>query len=283
MSDDQLPPVIENPSVTYNSYLKVNELLDLQHPLSTPAHHDEMLFILIHQVYELWFKQLLHEVDAAVSAMDADQILPVHKILKRVTAIQDVLQSQLSVLETMTPQDFGVFRERLNPASGFQSYQFRELEYLSGLKDDRYLAFHKTNPEATGRLEARLGSATLWDAFSGLLSRSGFEVTPTAPEHGSPESNSLVRALHTIYENNENHYALYLACEYLVDYDERFQIWRFGHVKMVERTIGMKHGTGGSSGAAYLRTTLSKRFFPELWDVRSFLGSPAGSSGCPVG
>ena len=277
MSDATLPPVLENPTLTYTSYLRISELLDLQQPLSEPAHHDEMLFIQIHQIYELWFKQLLHEVDAAVASMEADRVLPVHKILKRVTAIQAVLATQLSVLETMTPQDFEVFRERLNPASGFQSHQFRELEYVSGSKDPRYLAFHKAVPATHARLQERLDAPTLWDAFCGLLSRRDFDVPTSAPESDSADSERLTAALATIYLNNEDHYDLYLACEYMIDYDERFQLWRFGHVKMVERTIGMKHGTGGSSGAAYLRTTLSKRFFPELWDVRSRLGA-AGST-----
>ena len=250
----------------------MNELIDLQHPLTEPAHHDEILFIQIHQIYELWFKQLLHEVDAVVLCLRNDRVLPVHKILKRVTTIQDVLGAQLAVLETMTPQDFSVFRERLNPASGFQSFQFRELEYLSGAKDRRYLPFHKENPNAMERLEARLEAPTLWDEFCALLHRRGYDVASTTPEPDSEESERLMTALATIYMQNEEHYELYLVCESLVDYDERFQLWRFGHVKMVERTIGILRGTGGSSGAGYLRTTLSKRFFPELWDVRARLG-----------
>ena len=272
MSDDSLPPVLENPPLTYTSYLMVNELIDLQRPLSEPAHHDELLFIQIHQVYELWFKQLLHEVDAAIECLKADNVLPVHRILKRVTTIQDVLSAQLAVLETMTPQDFSVFRERLNPASGFQSYQFRELEYVSGSKDRRYLPFHKKNPPALARLEARLEAPTLWDEFCALLHRRGFDVAATTPEADSEESERLMEALAIIYNDNEKHYDLYLVCESMVDYDERFQLWRFGHVKMVERTIGILRRTGGSSGAGYLRTTLSKRFFPELWDVRARLG-----------
>ncbi len=276
MSDDSLPPVLEDPPLTYTSYLMVNELIDLQRPLSEPAHHDELLFIQIHQVYELWFKQLLHEVDAAVASLRADHVLPVHKILKRVTTIHDVLTAQLAVLETMTQQDFGVFRERLNPASGFQSYQFRELEYVSGAKDRRYLPFHKKNPKALERLEARLEAPTLWDEFCRLLHRRGFDVADATPEPDSNDSERLLEALATIYLNNEEHYDLYLVCESMVDYDERFQLWRFGHVKMVERTIGILRGTGGSSGAGYLRTTLSKRFFPQLWDVRARLGGIYG-------
>lgn len=270
MSD--LPPVLEDPPLTYGSYLRVPQLLDLQHRLSEPPHHDEMLFILIHQVYELWFKQLLHEVDAAIVALDEERVLKVHKIFKRVTAIQQVLIEQLAVLETMTPQDFEVFRSRLNPASGFQSLQFRELETVSGIKDARYGAFHKHDEEAARRFAKRMAQPTIWDAFIKMLSKQDFDVPDHAPEPGSADSDRVVEALVSIYVDSDSHYALYLACEYLIDYDERFQLWRFAHVKMVERTIGMKGGTGGSSGARYLRSTLSKRFFPELWEMRSRLG-----------
>ena len=267
-----LPPVIEHPLVTYGTYLQVEPLLGLQKPLSEPEHHDEMLFIIIHQVYELWFKQLLHEVDAAVAAFQADRVLVVHKIMKRVHAIQSVLIEQLRVLETMTPQDFEVFRARLNPASGFQSWQFRELEYLSGLKDPRYLAFHRTAPDIEQALKDRLDAVTLPDAFVGVLDRAGFDVPATAPVAGTDDSERLVQALLKIYENEDEYYALYLTCEALIEYDERFQLWRFAHVKMVERTIGGRRGTGGSSGAKYLRSTLDKRFFPELWELRSHIG-----------
>ena len=277
--DSLLPPVLENPPVTYSTYLKVPELLQLQVPLSEPNHHDEMLFIIIHQVYELWFKQLLHEVDAAIVALDGDSILQVHKIFKRIVTIQEVLIEQLPILETMTPQDFEVFRSHLNPASGFQSVQFRELESVSGIKDPRYLAFHKNAPEADAQLRRRLEEPTLWDAFVGCLHRRGMDVPDKAPEPGSPDSLRLEEALYKIYTETEKHYALYLACELLVDYDERFQLWRFGHVKMVERTIGMRRGTGGSSGARYLRSTLSKRFFPELWEMRGRLGGNYGQPG----
>ncbi len=271
--DVVLPPVLEDPPVTYTSYLKVNDLLSLQHRLSEPPHHDEMLFILIHQVYELWFKQLLHEVDHALTAFDADQLLRVHKIFKRVTSIQRVLIAQLPVLETMTPQDFEVFRARLNPASGFQSLQFRALEALSGCKDSRYLAFHRHDDDAHQALVDRLESRTIYDAFLGYLHRAGFDVPTEAPAPDTPDSARIIEALRRVYTEAETHYALYLTCEYLIEYDEQFQLWRFAHVKMVERTIGGRRGTGGSSGAKYLRSTLSKRFFHELWEVRSYLGA----------
>jgi tryptophan 2,3-dioxygenase len=275
MSEDptELPPVLTDATLTYGSYLRVPELLTLQERLSVPPHHDEMLFIVIHQVYELWFKQLLHEVDAALVALNASEVLKVHKIFKRVTTIQRVLVAQIAILETMTPQDFDVFRARLNPASGFQSLQFRELEFLSGLKDERYLAFHAHDPAATAKITARLGAPTIWDAFVGLLRRRGFALPDPVPAEGAEGWDTLLEALAEIYRHPEANYDLYLTCELLVDYDEQLQLWRFAHVKMVERTIGMRRGTGGSSGAKYLASTLSRRCFPALWDLRSVLGT----------
>ncbi len=267
------PPDPPREGVTYGSYLRVEELLALQTPLSRPEHHDELLFILIHQVHELWFKQLLHELDGAVAAFDQDAILATHKIFHRVTAIQRVLVEQILVLETMTPQDFNAFRSLLNPASGFQSAQFRELEALSGIKDPRYLKLHREVQPARERLERRLAGRSVYDAFLGALARRGFDVPDAAPEPDSPDAARVVDALHGIYSDTARHYDLYLTCEYLIEYDELFQTWRFRHVQMVERVIGAKIGTGGSPGAAYLRTTLGKRFFPALWDVRTRLGA----------
>lgn len=267
-----LPPTPKRDDLTYSSYLAIEELLSLQRPISEPAHHDEHLFILIHQVYELWFRQLLHELDAALQAFTTDRVLVAHKIFRRVSTIQRVLNLQVSVLETMSPEDFAGFRDRLNPASGFQSSQFREVEFLSGIKDRRYLRFHQNDPDTLARLERRLNAPTLYDAFVGVLQRRGFDVASVAPEPDTPDSARLVAALKQIYERSEDHYDLYLMCEYLIEYDELFQLWRFAHVKMVERTIGVKRGTGGSSGAKYLWATLTKRFFHELWDVRNHLG-----------
>lgn len=269
--DGELPPVVEDPPLTYGSYLRIPELLDLQRRLSDPPHHDEMLFIVIHQVYELWFKQLLHELDATVEAFDAGEVLHAHKVLQRVVAIQQVLREQIRVLETMTPREFADFRARLSPASGFQSVQFRELETLSGIKDERYLRYHRDDPDGHARLERRLRARTIWDAFVGLLHQRGFDVPAEAPDEGTDGARRLVEALRRIYAHNEDFYELYLLCESLLEYDENFQVWRFVHVKMVERIIGTRTGTGGSSGAHYLRSTLSKRFFPELWEVRSHI------------
>jgi tryptophan 2,3-dioxygenase len=250
--------------LTYTSYLRVGELLDLQHPLSDPPHHDEMLFILIHQVYELWFKQVLHELDAAVVHLGNDNLLHVAKGFRRIHAIQRILESQVDVLETMPPQDFNAFRDGLNPASGFQSAQFREMEFLCGLHGNESYLRHlaPTAPERV-RLERRLREPTLYDALKGYLARHGFAVA---------NHDEVVATFRTVYENEEKYYALYLLLEDFIDFDEKFMLWRSRHVLMVERMIGMKPGTGGSLGATYLRTTLSRRFFPELWEVRTALG-----------
>jgi tryptophan 2,3-dioxygenase len=262
----------ENKSLTYGSYLKIPELLSLQNPLCDPEQHDELLFISIHQVYELWFKQILHELNETINALGRDQVLKAHKIMKRVILIQDVLLTQLKVLETMTPFEFNAFRQRLESASGFQSIQFRELEIMSGLKERPYDQFFRKDPAAKKKLEKRLNNQSLYEAFLCLLIRKGFEVNNTPPKEGSPEQEKLLQALKTVYEKNENHYELYLLAEFLIEYDESFELWRYHHVKMVERTIGSRIGTGGSSGAGYLRSTLNQNFFPELWIVRARLG-----------
>jgi tryptophan 2,3-dioxygenase len=252
--------------LTYSSYLKVEELLDLQRRLSRPEHHDEMLFIIIHQVYELWFKQLLHELDATMDALDRDELLRVSKYFRRIHTIQRLLESQVDILETMTPQEFNTFRDNLNPASGFQSIQFREIEFLSGVRRTETLAHIQMDDAQRARLDARLAAPSLYDRVKALLARRGF-----ASEAGAP----LIESLRTIYTDADAHYDLYLLLEDLIEFDERFLLWRGRHVRMVERMIGQRTGTGGSSGAKYLQGTLEHRFFPELWEVRSHLGKGA--------
>ena len=252
--------------LTYGSYLKVDDLLGLQHRLSRPEHHDEMLFIVIHQIYELWFKQLLHELDATIEALDRDELLRVSKYFRRVHTIQRLLESQVDVLETMTPQEFNTFRDNLNPASGFQSIQFREIEFLCGVRRTEALAHIQMDDTQRARLEARLEAPSLYDRVKALLARRGF-----ATETGAP----LIESLRTIYTHAEANYDLYLLLEDLIEFDERFLLWRGRHVRMVERMIGQRTGTGGSSGAKYLHGTLEHRFFPELWEVRSHLGRGA--------
>jgi tryptophan 2,3-dioxygenase len=267
----------EAKSVTYGSYLKVNELLDLQKPLSSPPEQDELLFIQIHQVYELWFKQILHEVAFAEKSLDEDKVMAFIRTMRRIATIQSVLTHQVDILETMTPVDFNRFREFLNPASGFQSYQFRELEFRLGAKEAAYLKFHKHDPLASGRLDAAIASPTLYDRFLRHVARRGFAVPEaviqrdvTQPHVSSPEVRDV---LLSIYRHADKHYDLYLALEALIDLDEGILLWRQRHVAMVERMIGSRKGTGGSSGVKYLSKTLEKRFFPEIWETRDWLGA----------
>ncbi|HEY5340478.1 MAG TPA: tryptophan 2,3-dioxygenase family protein [Candidatus Aquilonibacter sp.] len=257
---------MDDSRLSYGSYLKVDELLALQRPLSQPPHHDEMLFIIIHQVYELWFKQLLHELDATIEAIDGDRLLHVSKYFRRVHTIQRLIETQIDVLETMTPHEFNAFREHLNPASGFQSIQFREMEFLCGVRRTETLAHIVMDDAQRARLERRLEQPSLYDRVKALLMRRGF----AADSH-----DALIETLRVIYSNATEHYDLYLLLEDLIEFDERFLLWRGRHVRMVERMIGQRVGTGGSSGAQYLNSTLSHRFFPELWEVRTYLGKGA--------
>jgi tryptophan 2,3-dioxygenase len=260
-----LPPAPGSNRLTYGSYLKVHDLVALQTTMSEPAHHDELLFIVVHQVYELWFKQLLHEVDEVINRLNADQPLGAQRLLRRCIEIEQVLIQQLRVLETMTPNDFLTFRDHLMPASGFQSSQFRSLEFVSGAKDPRHLEPYPEGPERA-QLEHRLAAPTINDAFYELLRRRGFEL-PSAAEDREARVNELKR----IYQEPDQNYDLYLLAEALVEYDEFFTLWRLHHVTMVERMIGSKPGTGGSEGVAYLRKTTGAKFFPELWELRSYL------------
>ncbi|MEP6752057.1 MAG: tryptophan 2,3-dioxygenase family protein [Candidatus Dormiibacterota bacterium] len=241
----------EGRQLSYGTYLKVSELLSLQQGLSEA--HDELLFIVAHQVYELWFKVVLDELEAAGGRIDSDDIFFARHHLRRVNVIERLLIEQIEVLETMSPQDFVDFRSQLAPASGFQSVQFREIEFLSGLKEPKYLTRIEGSPEEMGRLQRRLDEPSLADALHALIQR-----------RGSP-------SLLDIFRDRERHGDLFDLCEAMLDHDEAFAHWRARHVLMVERQIGSKPGTGGSSGAQYLHSTLGKRFFPDLWDVRSQL------------
>jgi tryptophan 2,3-dioxygenase len=259
-------------AVTYGSYLRVDELLALQQPRSTGPEHDELLFIVIHQVYELWFKELLHELDRVRQRLTADDTHRAQHTLKRILTILKVLVAQLDILETMTPLEFLSFRARLEAASGFQSDQFRQIEFVLGGKNEKAI---RRFPEGTrGRmaLERRYTEPTLWDAFLHYLSREGYAVPAaqlsrdvTARPEPSSEMQELLVA---IYRNDPKNAEL---CERLVDLDEGVQEWRYRHVKMVERTIGSKAGTGGSTGAEYLRNTVGHNLFPDLWEIRARL------------
>jgi tryptophan 2,3-dioxygenase len=223
-----------------------------------------MLFIVIHQVYELWFKQLLHELVATIEALDADDLLRVAKFFRRIHTIQRLLEQQVDILETMTPQEFNAFRDHLNPASGFQSVQFREMEFLCGVGNAETLQHIVLEDEQRARLERRLREPSLYDHVKSLLVRRGF-VAGTSAE--------IVESFRRIYTDAEHHYDLYLLLEDLIEFDERLLLWRGRHIKMVERMIGQKHGTGGSPGVKYLEGTLRKQLFPELWEVRTHLGT----------
>ena len=259
-------------AVTYGSYLKVDELLALQQPRSAGPEHDELLFIVIHQVYELWFKELLHELDRAAALLKGDEPHRAQHTLKRVLTILKVMVAQLDILETMTPLEFLSFRERLEAASGFQSDQFRQIEFVLGAKSDKAIARFPEGSRARTALQKRFGEPTLWDAFLQYLAREGYAVPPAhlARDTSLPvePSADIQRILIAIYRNDSKNAEL---CERLVDLDEGIQEWRYRHVKMVQRTIGTKHGTGGSGGASYLISTLARPVFPDLWEIRSTL------------
>ena len=272
-----LPRNDDAPTLDYGGYLRLPHLLDLQHAQSDPAHHDEMLFIVIHQVYELWFKQMLHELDSIVELLQTGDTLEAHRLLHRCIEIQRLLIQQLTVLETMTPNDFLQFRDHLRPASGFQSAQFRAIEFRSGLKDAAQLPnFHEDGSERV-ELERRMGEPTVLDSFWSLLAQRGFAVDPEQDRADEAEHSRRIGALVRIYENPRENRDLYLLAEAMLDYDELFVSWRQRHVQMAERMIGAKPGTGGSDGVGYLRGTTSRRFFPELWEVRSHLGQSGAS------
>jgi tryptophan 2,3-dioxygenase len=257
---------------SYGEYLKVDELLALQCPLSEGPEHDEMLFIVIHQVYELWFKELLHEFGRVSRLLTEDDSARAQHTLKRILTILKVMVAQLDILETMTPLEFLSFRQRLQAASGFQSDQFRQIEFVLGRKSDAAISRLPAGIRARAALQERYGQPTLWDAFLHYLAREGYPVpedrlkrdvtTPIEP------SGPVQRILIDVYRRDPKNAEL---CERLVDLDEGVQEWRYRHMKMVERTIGAKPGTGGSTGAAYLRTTLGQSFFPDLWAIRTQL------------
>lgn len=258
----------DEPKVSYGSYLQVSELIKLQKLMSDPARHDEMLFIVIHQVFELWFKQLLHELDAIVGKLDAGEPLPAQRMFRRCIEIERVLIQQLTVLETMAPNDFLTFRDHLMPASGFQSAQFRYLEAVCGVPTERHLATFEPGSAEHGELTKRISGPTIVSSFFRLLQSRGFD-TPVGKDEASHEKR--VRELVRIYQEPDAHYDLYLLCEAMVEFDELFLLWRVHHMQMVERMIGSKPGTGGSAGVSYLRSTLDRKFFAELWELRSYL------------
>lgn len=257
------------PALTYSGYLKLDPLLSLQEPLSRPASHDEMQFIIVHQAFELWFKLMLYEIDALFRLFRRKDVREAERLFRRLNRILEVLIKHLEVIETMVPSDFVTFRDLLKPASGFQSWQFREIEYAGGVRDARYLGLFQGQPQALARLRARLEGPTLWDGFTRMLRGLGFKAADAA-------------AIALIYRDGRHH-DLRMLCEAMIEYDELFQLWREHHVRMAERMIGGKPGTGrdvvryalgeagplGAHGVDYLKKTLEKRFFPVLWDART--------------
>ena len=261
----------------YGDYLKIPELLSLQVPLSKPPHHDELLFIVIHQAYELWFKLVLHEMDSAIQTMTEGKVLRAHHFMVRIGQILKLLLQQIHILETMSPIEFLEFRENLKPASGFQSIQFREMEFLAGLKDESYLTYFKKRPEALEKLNARFNGSDLKSAHYELLRKLGYSIPTDAYEReksASPDArHSIIQGILPIYQKPSDHLPVYLLTESLVEFDQSFLLWRDHHMRVVERIIGTKPGTGGSEGVAYLQATTNKKCFPVLWEVRAHLNT----------
>jgi tryptophan 2,3-dioxygenase len=265
-------------NLSYGKYLHLDEILTAQHPVSVPEHHDELLFILQHQTSELWLKLVLHELHAVRRQLAADELRPALKGLARVKHIQRSLTEQWSVLATLTPSEYAEFRSFLGTSSGFQSYQYRAVEFLLGNKDRRMLSIFDDDPAALALLTEVLELPSIYDEFLRHLSRHGHDVPAELLKRDVTQPwtfrEELVPVFVRIYEGPDEHWAEYEACEELVDLEENFQLWRFRHLKTVERTIGFKRGTGGSSGVDFLKKALDLTFFPELYAVRTEIGVP---------
>lgn len=292
METSPAPDAMKPSPLTYGSYLKVPELLSLQHPLSKPAHHDELLFIISHQVYELWFKQMMHELVEVCVYLDQDKPLRATQLFERIHRIQLLLIEQIPLLETMFSVDFAAFRGSLGNSSGFQSVQFRQLEFFCGRKNPGMLKLVGSDAAAKAEMEKFLGRPTPYDHFLRHLSREDngiFNIPADALARDTSQPHALderlVSSLETLYRrqgeslSGERYYAQFRVAEHLLEFDEKLAIWRFHHVKMVERMIGTMQGTGGSSGAGYLRTTLDATLYPDLWAVRNRLGGAAAYAG----
>lgn len=265
--------------MSYGHYLDLDRLLSSQHPRSRPEHHDELLFIVQHQTSELWFKLIIHELKAARTFLEKDHLAPALKCLARIKNIQRTLTEQWSVLATLTPREYAQFRDSLASSSGFQSYQYRAVEFMLGNKNVAMLPVFAHDPVAQKMLADLLEEPTLYDSFLHLLARNGFDIPPhilnrdlTQPWVLQP---ALVPIFRDIYESSTTPWGIYEACEDLVDLEDNFQAWRFRHMRVVQRTIGFKPGTGGSSGVYFLRRALDLTFFPELFAVRTEIGMPS--------
>ena len=260
-------------SMSYGSYLALDRLLSAQHPLS--ANHDELLFVIIHQTKELWLKQIIHELTLSCALIRDDTLMEVHKSLSRVSRIQLVMTLSWDVLATMTPSDYSSFRTVLGGSSGFQSAQFRQFEYLLGIKDGGHLRFQEEGSEVHSALVSALQRPSLWDEANAALSRAGLALPPEVLDRdwSSPyrPSEAVEQAWAEVYREPGRWWPFYQLAEKLVDIDDALATWRHKHVVTVERIIGLKRGTGGTAGVAYLQSTLGKRAFPELWSLRTLL------------
>jgi tryptophan 2,3-dioxygenase len=266
--------------LSYGGYLRLDLLLSAQQPISKPVHHDELLFIIQHQVAELWLKLVIHELRSAIAHLQRDELGAVQKVLARVKQVQRQLFEQWGVLETLTPSEYLQFRHLLGPASGFQSLQYRQVEFLLGNKNADMVAVFAHDPAAQAELRAALDAPSLYDEFLRYLARHGHAVPADRLERDwtVPHSRDerLIPVLQRIYENTSEHWEEYAMAEQLLDIEQSFQMWRFRHMKTVERIIGFRRGTGGSSGVGFLKQALELTFFPELLDVRTELGAPTG-------
>ncbi|MFJ2620981.1 tryptophan 2,3-dioxygenase [Glutamicibacter sp. NPDC087344] len=264
-------------TMSYGSYLDLERILSAQHPVSVPEHHDEMLFIIQHQTSELWLKLMLHELLEARRLLGADDIGKALKCLARVKHIQKTLTEQWSVLATLTPREYAQFRGFLGSSSGFQSFQYRAIEFILGNKHAGMLKVHEADPKAHELLTNLLNEPTLYDVFLAALARHGYSIPAEILERDVTTpwtfQESLIPVFKEIYESEQTRWSLYQACEDLVDVEDNFQAWRFRHLRVVQRTIGFKRGTGGSSGVDFLKRALDLTFFPELFAVRTEIGN----------
>jgi tryptophan 2,3-dioxygenase len=266
-------PLLDSGQLNYGSYLHLDALLNAQHPASDPAHHDELLFIVQHQTTELWLKLVIHELSSAADRFAADDPATALKRIARVKHIQETMTHQWSVLATLTPSEYSEFRGSLGTSSGFQSYQYRVVEFLLGNKNAGLLQVFDRQPEARAAVEAALNAPSLYDQFLRWAARTGIPVPAAVLERDVTQAytvnDELIDVLAKVYENPEANWGVYEACEELVDLEDNFQLWRFRHLRTVQRTIGMGTGTGGSSGVKFLEKVLSITFFPELFEVRT--------------
>jgi len=288
MAQPPQPPCNEHPAaglhtelegrLDYKTYLRLDQLLSAQEPLSSPPHHDELLFIVQHQTAELWFKLEIHELHGAIAALRRNEPQPCYKILARVSNIQSQLMSQWSVLATLTPSEYVQFRHVLGPASGIQSFQHRTIEFMLGNKDPQMLAVFEHDPQAYEQVKAAFEAPSLYDEYLRFLARSGLAIPREFLERDVTKphqpNRAIVATIKQVYQAPGTYWDAYELAEKLVDLDEAYALWRYRHLKVVSRIIGQKRGTGGTAGVGYLEQIAGRVFFPELWDVRTELEEP---------